>query len=83
MYVWSHLPDPAFFGQDHCATLETQIKALRRQLQLYDLSESEVGDIDQSEDHGEEAKDDDAGDDEEGEDSEGGGGDDNAAGDDE
>ena len=56
---------------------------LRRQIQLYNLSESEGGDVGQFEDHGEEAKDDDAGDDEEGEDSEGGGGDDNAAGDDE
>ena len=56
---------------------------LRRQLQLYDLSESEGGDVDQSKDRGEEAEDDDAGDDEEGDDPEGSGGDDDATGDDE
>ena len=57
---------------------------LRHQIQLYDLSESEGGDVDQSEDRGEEAEDGDAGDDDEGEDSDDGGGgdDDDAAGDD-
>ena len=73
-----------YLGQDHCATLETQIEMMCRQLQLYDLSESEGGDIDHFEDRGEEAGDDDTGADEEGEDSEGsGGGDDDVAGDDE
>ena len=63
--------------------METQIKTLRRQIQLYDLSESEVGDIDQSEDHGEEAEDDDEGANEEGEASDGSGSGDDATEDDE
>ena len=46
MYVWPCLPGPLFFGQDHCATLETQIEMLHHQIQLYDLSESEGGDVD-------------------------------------
>ena len=72
-----------FLGQDHCAILETQIEALCRQLQLYDLSESEGGDIDQSEDHGKGAEDDEEGSDE-GEGGSGGSGDDDdIAGDDE
>ena len=83
IYIWSRLPDTVFLEQDHCATLETQIEALRCQFQLYDLSESEGGDVDQSKDHGEEAEDDDVGADEEGEDSVGSSGDDDIAGDDE
>ena len=82
MYVCPCLPSPLFNGQDHCATLKTQIETLCHQIQLYDLSESEGGNVDQSEDHGEEADDDDVDDDAQGKGSEGGDGDgDDAAGD--
>ena len=81
MYVWSFLPDPMYLGQDHCATLETLIMMMRHQIQLYDLSESEGGNVDRFEDHRDEAEDDDTGDDKEGEDSEDDDGDDNVTGD--
>ena len=62
MHYQTHLIS-YFPRQDHCATLETQIEALHCQLQLYDLSESERGDADQSEDHEEGAEDDQEGND--------------------
>ena len=79
MYVWSFLPGPLFLGQDHCTILETQIEMLHRQIQLYDLSESKGGNVDQSEDHGEEVEDDDVAGDAKGKASEEGDGDDDAA----